>query len=142
MVIPRLVSQALAGRPLTVYGDGEQQRCFCHVVDTIEALASMAEVEEAYGRVFNVGSKEETTIYALAERIIDLANSNSEIVLVPYEEAYVAGFEDMNRRIPDLSRINELIGWQPTRKLDDILSDVLNLSASPAGSIPVAGLGE
>jgi UDP-glucose 4-epimerase len=137
MVIPRLVSQALSGRPLTVYGDGQQQRCFCHVADTIEALAGMAEVEGAYGRVFNVGSQEETTIYALAERIIDLTNSNSEIVLVPYEEAYVTGFEDMNRRIPDLARIEEIMGWQPTRKLDEILSDVMNFTKSPTGSIPV-----
>jgi UDP-glucose 4-epimerase len=137
MVIPRLVSQALSGRPLTVYGDGQQQRCFCHVSDTIEALAGMAEVEGAYGRVFNVGSQEETTIQALAERILDQTNSDSEIVFVPYEEAYVQGFEDMNRRIPDLTRINEATGWEPNRKLDEILSDVINYTKAPAGYIPV-----
>lgn len=138
MVIPRLISQALSGRPLTVYGDGQQQRCFCHVADTVEALVGMAEVEAAYGRVFNVGSQEETTIHALAERIIELANSNSEIVLVPYEEAYVAGFEDMNRRIPDITRVNELIGWEPTRSLDEILSDVMNFGRTPNGSSQAA----
>jgi len=138
MVIPRLVSQALSGRPLTVYGDGQQRRCFCHVSDTIDALFDMAEVEGAYGRVFNVGSQEETTIYALAERIINLTNSNSDIVLLPYEEAFAQGFEDMNRRIPDLTRVQEIIGWQPKRKLDEILLDVVSYTKASVGSVPIA----
>ncbi len=138
MVIPRFVSQALAGRPLTVYGDGQQQRCFCHVQDSIEALAEMAEVESAYGRVFNVGSQEETTIYDLARRIIDRTNSDSDIVMVPYEEAYEHGFEDMNRRIPDLTRINDVIGWRPQYMLDEILSDVIDFTKSPSGPVSVA----
>jgi len=125
MVIPRLVSQALSGRPLTVYGDGQQRRCFCHVADTVEALAGMAEAEEAYGRVFNVGSQEEISIYDLAERIIEHTNSDSEIVFVPYEEAYDRGFEDMERRIPDLTRIGEMLGWNTTRNLDQIITDVV-----------------
>lgn len=137
MVIPRLVTQALSGRPLTVYGDGEQQRCFCHVQDTIGALAGMAEVESAYGQVFNVGSQEEISINDLARRIIDRTNSSSEIVMVPYEEAYEQGFEDMQRRIPDLTRIGEALGWQPARKLDEILTDVIEYTQSPTGSVPV-----
>lgn len=137
MVIPRLVSQALAGLPLTVYGDGQQKRCFCHVADTVGALAGMAEVESAYGSVFNVGSQEETSIYDLARRIIDLTNSDSEIVLVPYEEAYEQGFEDMERRVPDLARIEAAMGWKPNRKLDEILSDVIDFTRSPAPSLSV-----
>lgn len=125
MVIPRLVSQALSGRPLTVYGDGQQRRCFCHVADTVEALAGMAEAEGAYGRVFNVGSQEEISIFDLAERIIEHTNSDSEIVFVPYEEAYERGFEDMERRIPDLTRIGEMLGWNTTRNLDQIITDVV-----------------
>lgn len=124
MVIPRLVSQALSGRPLTVYGDGQQQRCFCHVADTVEALAGMAETDDAYGRVFNVGSQEEVSILDLAHRITERTNSSSEIVFVPYEEAYQRGFEDMERRIPDLTRVGEKLGWRPTRDLNEIIDDV------------------
>ena len=139
MVIPRLVSQALTGRSLTVYGDGQQQRCFCHVHDTIRAMADMAEVNpDAYGRVFNVGSQEETTIYALAERIIELTNSDSEIVLLPYEEAYARGFEDMDRRIPDLTQITETIDWKPERKLDEIILDVVDFTKSSFDPVSAA----
>lgn len=134
MVIPRLVSQALAGDPLTVYGDGRQRRCFCHVEDTVGALVDMAGVDSAYGRVFNVGSQQEVSIYDLARRILDLTGSDSEIVFVPYAEAYDSGFEDMERRIPDLRRIEEIIGWQPRHDLDDILIDVIDSVRRSDGS--------
>ncbi len=125
MVIPRFVSQAMASEPLTVYGDGRQRRCFCHVSDTVEALASMAGVEAAYGQVFNVGSQEEISISDLAVRVIERIGSDSEAVLVPYDEAYEEGFEDMERRIPDLTRVEAMIGWRPKRDLDEILTDVI-----------------
>ena len=124
MVIPRLVSQALRGTPLTVYGSGNQTRCFCHVSDVVEALLGMVEVPEAEGQVFNVGSREEVSIRELAERVRSLTGSSSEIVLVPYDEAYEAGFEDMQRRRPDTSKIHGLLGWSPTRNLDDIVLSV------------------
>jgi len=125
MVIPRLVRQALAGEPLTVHGDGTQKRCFCHVRDVVVALADLMEHEGAYGEVFNIGSSEEISIRELAERIIAATGSGSEIRLVPYEEAYGQGFEDMQRRIPDTTKINSLTGWAPQRTLDDILADVI-----------------
>jgi UDP-glucose 4-epimerase len=138
MVLPRFVSQALAGQPLTVYGDGNQRRCFCHVADSVDALVRIADVESAYGGVFNVGSQEETSIYELARRVIELSGSDSEIVYVPYEEAYEEGFEDMERRIPDLRRVEEQIGWGPTHKLDEIIQDVIKATRVPASPIPTA----
>lgn len=126
MVIPRLVSQALSGQSLTVYGDGMQRRCFCHVSDTVEALVEMAKLENAFGRVFNVGSQEEISIIDLAQRIIDRTGSDSEIVFVPYEEVYKRGFEDMERRIPNLTRIGDAIGWRTSRDLNDIIDDVVD----------------
>jgi UDP-glucose 4-epimerase len=130
MVVPSLVRQALAGQPLTVYGDGTQRRCFCHVSDVVKALADVMEREEAYGEVFNVGSTEEITIHGLAERVRDLVGAASEIVLVPYEEAYEAGFEDMHRRIPDIAKIDALLGWAPTKTLDETLVDVIEFERS------------
>jgi UDP-glucose 4-epimerase len=125
MVVPRLTRQALAGEPLTVYGTGEQQRCFCHVSDVVRALADIAVCEDAYGEVFNVGATEEISIRALAKKIIEAVGSDSEISLIPYDEAYELGFEDMHRRIPDTSKVNALIGWQPSRSLDEIIADVI-----------------
>lgn len=125
MVVPRLVRQALACEPLTVYGDGTQQRCFCHVADAVRALVELMGREGAYGGVFNVGSTEEVSIQGLAERVIALTGSDSEIELVPYEEAYAPGFEDMPRRVPDTTRIRGLCGWAPERGLDAILRDVI-----------------
>ena len=125
MVIPRLVRQALRGKPMTVYGIGEQTRCFCHVSDVVEALLGLVDATEAEGQVFNVGSREEISILGLAERVRSLTGSSSEIVLVPYDEAYESGFEDMQRRRPDTSKINALLGWQPTRDLDDIITSVV-----------------
>jgi UDP-glucose 4-epimerase len=124
MVVPRLVRQAMANQTLTVYGDGTQRRCFGHVSDVVDALDRLMLEERAYGEVVNVGSTEETTIYELAERIVERVGSDSDIGLVPYEEAYESGFEDMYRRIPDISKIHDLIGWEPTRSLDVIIDDV------------------
>jgi UDP-glucose 4-epimerase len=125
MVVPRLVGQALAGEPLTVYGDGRQTRCFCHVADVVGALFALATEERAYGNVFNVGTSTEISIHELAELIIDVTNSNSEISLIPYGEAYGEGFEDMYRRVPDTTKVRELIGWRPTRTLEDVIQDVV-----------------
>jgi UDP-glucose 4-epimerase len=136
MVVPRFVSQALAGFPLTVYGDGKQRRCFCHVADAVDALVRIADVESAYGEVFNVGSQEEISIGDLARRVIELSDSDSDVVYVPYEEAYEEGFEDMERRIPDLTRIHERTGWQPARSLDEIIGDVVAAARVPASPIP------
>jgi nucleoside-diphosphate-sugar epimerase len=126
MVIPNFVTQALAGRPLTVFGDGTQRRCFCHVSDVVRALADLMERDGVYGEVFNIGSQDEVEILALAHRVKEATGSSSEIRLVPYDEAYEEGFEDMQRRIPDTTRIRERIGWEPTKSLDEILADVVD----------------
>jgi UDP-glucose 4-epimerase len=125
MVVPRLVSQALAGEPLTVYGDGRQTRCFCHVADVVQALFSLATEERAYGNVFNVGATAEISILDLAHLIIDVTGSRSEISLIPYDEAYGEGFEDMYRRVPDTTKVRELIDWHPARSLQDVVRDVV-----------------
>ena len=125
MVIPRLVQQALRDEPLTVYGDGTQTRCFCHVGDVVQALIGLAAQQLDAERVFNVGSTEEISIMDLAGRILKLTDSRSPIRLIPFGEAYAPGFEDMQRRVPDISRIQKLIGWRPTRSLDDILRSVI-----------------
>jgi nucleoside-diphosphate-sugar epimerase len=126
MVIPNFVTQALADRPLTVYGDGTQRRCFCHVADVVRALADLMRREDVYGEVFNIGSDSEIEIRQLAERVVDMTGSPSEITLVPYDVAYEKGFEDMQRRRPDTTKIYERIGWRPTRSLDEILADVID----------------
>ena len=125
MVIPRFVAQALAGEPLTVYGDGTQTRCFAHVSDIVGALALLMETPKARGEVFNIGNDEEVSILDLAHRVRSLTGSRGPIRLVPYGEAYTAGFEDMVRRVPDLTKVRSLIGFKPTRDLDQILADVL-----------------
>jgi UDP-glucose 4-epimerase len=121
MVIPNLARQAVAGRPLSVHGDGSQTRCFCHVADVVGALVRLLDEPGAVGQVFNVGSQDEISIFDLAHRIIDRAGSPSRVQLVSYEAAYPTGFEDMRRRVPDITKVKELIGWEPTRSLDDIL---------------------
>jgi UDP-glucose 4-epimerase len=131
MVVPSFVRQALAGEPLTVHGDGQQRRCFCHVVDVVRAMADLMGTDEGVGEVFNIGSTEEITILGLAERVREICRSDSEIRLVPYEEAYEAGFEDMRRRVPDITKIGELLGWRPTRSLDGILEDVIESQKAP-----------
>ncbi len=125
MVVPNFVRQALADQPITVYGDGSQQRCFCHVSDVVRALADLMHRDDVYGEIFNIGSDEEISINDLAERVRDSCKSRSEIVRISYDDAYEEGFEDMVRRIPDLVKIRETLGWQPTRDLDHILTDVI-----------------
>jgi UDP-glucose 4-epimerase len=126
MVIPNFVKQALAGRPLTVYGDGKQSRCFGFVGDVIGALIGLMDHPDAVGQVFNIGSTEEVSIVALAERIKKLTDSPSEITFVPYDEAYEEGFEDMPRRVPDITKVSGLVGFKPTMTLDDILQTVID----------------
>ncbi len=126
MVIPTLVRQALAGRPLTVYGSGKQTRCFGFVGDVVGALVKLMDHEKAVGEVFNIGSDQEISISNLAERIKKLTRSESEIVFIPYDEAYEEGFEDMPRRVPDIKKIAALVGYAPKTDLDGILQQVIS----------------
>lgn len=126
MVVPRLVDQALRNVPLTVYGTGEQTRCFGHVADISQAIVQLLDAKAAEGEVFNVGSRDEVSIKDLASRIIQVTGSSSEIVFVPYEEAYEVGFEDMQRRRPDTSKIRTLLGWEPKKNLDFIIRDLVD----------------
>lgn len=130
MVIPNLVDQALTGRPLTVFGDGTQSRCFTHVSDVVGALMKLIEHPQAVGEVYNIGSTTEVTIGQLAERIKTLTASSSPIVRIPYEEAYEGGFEDMQRRVPDIAKIGALIGYRPTHSLEEILQSVIDFRRS------------
>lgn len=125
MVVPRFVRQALKGKPLEVYGDGQQSRCFGHVADVVRAVAQLAEHPNAIGQVFNIGSTEEVSIHELAHRVIDLTDSASEIQYIPYDQAYAPGFEDMRRRVPSIEKIRRLIGFQPTYSLNQILESVI-----------------
>lgn len=125
MVIPRLVDQALHGEPLTVHGDGSQTRCFCHVREAVEAIVALAEHPGARGDVFNIGNPEEVSIRDLALRVIELTRSPSRLEFVPYAQAYPDGFEDMRRRVPDVSRARELVGFRPRLGLDSILRGVI-----------------
>ncbi len=126
MVVPTFVRQALAGQPITVFGDGTQSRSFTYVGDVVDALIALAQEPRAIGEVFNVGNSGEVTIQALAEQIRDMTGSTSPIHLVPYDEAYEAGFEDMPRRVPDISKIQALIGYEPKLALDAILRRVVD----------------
>jgi len=126
MVVPTFVKQALTGRPITIHGDGSQSRCFTDVGDVVSALVGLMDHPAAVGEVFNVGSQEEVTILDLAERVRKLTGSDSEIVRIPYEQAYGDGFEDMPRRVPDISKIHGLIGYQPRKSLDQILQGVID----------------
>ena len=126
MVIPNFVRQALAGQPITVHGDGSQTRSFCHVRDVVGALMRLMDEPRAVGEVFNVGNSQEISIMALAERVRASTGSRSTIVTIPYDQAYESGFEDMPRRVPDLSKIGALIGYEPRTDLDAILADVID----------------
>jgi UDP-glucose 4-epimerase len=126
MVIPNFVRQALAGEPVTVFGDGTQSRSFTHVTDVVEALLKLVNEPKAIGQVINIGNMQEVTIQKLAERVIELSGSKSTIKFIPYDEAYESGFEDMPRRVPDLSKISALIGYQTQHALDDILVQVID----------------
>lgn len=140
MVVPTFVRQALAGEPITVHGDGEQRRCFCHVDDVVRAMADLMEAEEAVGEVFNIGSSDEVTMLELAERARGATESQSEICLVPYEEAYAPGFEDMRRRVPDTTKIRSLLHWQPSRNLDQILADIVEYQRTESTSLALHGV--
>jgi UDP-glucose 4-epimerase len=124
MVVPNFVKSAVRGEPLVVHGDGGQSRCFGHVLDVVEGLTKVIETPACFGQVINIGNAEEITIKQLAEKAIALTGSRSEIKYIPYEEAYGEGFEDMRRRVPSLEKAKRLVGYQPTRTLDEIINDV------------------
>jgi UDP-glucose 4-epimerase len=124
MVLPRFVQAALNNEPITIYGDGSQSRVFCHVQDAVKAILTLAATDSTIGDVFNVGGVGETTVKALAEKIIERTNSTSTITYTPYEDAYPAGFEDMQRRVPDITKIKKTINWSPANILDSIIDDV------------------
>jgi UDP-glucose 4-epimerase len=133
MVIPTFVKQALAGRPITVYGNGKQTRCFGFVGDIVGALIKLMDRSDSVGEVYNIGSNEEISIFQLAEKVKELTNSSSEIVFIPYDEAYEEGFEDMPRRVPDITKINQLVGFRPEMTLEGILQSVISFqSGRPA----------
>lgn len=124
MVVPRFIQSAIKNEPITIYGDGTQSRVFCHVQDAVRAILTLAAEDSTIGEVFNIGGIGETTIKQLAERILALTNSKSEITYTPYERAYTVGYEDMQRRVPDISKIKNKIGWSPENDLDSIIDDV------------------
>jgi UDP-glucose 4-epimerase len=124
MVVPRFVKSALANEPITIYGDGTQTRCFAHVYDVIDAVIAIAFADNTIGKVINIGNDFEISINGLAQKIIAETGSKSEIVYVPYQQAYGDGFEDMERRVPNIDLANELVGWKPKRDLTTIISDI------------------
>lgn len=126
MVLPRFVQAALAGKPIRVYGDGEQSRCFGNVYNVVEAIYRLSESPAAIGQVVNIGSQEEVSILELAKRVKARAGSDSEIVFVPYEQAYDSGFEDFRRRVPSISKIQSMIGWEPTTRLDETIDQIIH----------------
>lgn len=126
MVLPRFVQAALRDEPLKVYGDGQQTRCFCNVRDVVEAIYALSETPQAIGQVYNIGSQEEVTIGELAERVRSRSKSASEIQLIPYEQAYEAGFEDFRRRVPSLEKIQGTVEWEPTTSLDDTIDQIIH----------------
>ncbi len=136
MVIPTFVRQALAGRPITVYGNGKQTRCFGYVGDVVGALIKLMDRSDSVGQVYNIGSSEEISILQLAEKVKELTNSESEIVLVPYDEAYEEGFEDMPRRVPDTTKINQLVGFRAEMTLEGILKSVISFHSGRLSSHP------
>jgi UDP-glucose 4-epimerase len=124
MVVPRFVSAALKNEPLSVYGSGDQIRCFCHVDDAVRALLLVMDSDNAVGEVFNVGNNQQVTIMDLAKKVIELTGSSSTIEKITYEKAYPEGFEDMQRRVPDISKIKKVLGWTPEINLDQIIKDI------------------
>jgi UDP-glucose 4-epimerase len=124
MVLPRFVQSALKNEPITIYGDGTQSRVFCHVADAVRAILTIAKTDSTIGEVYNIGGVGETTIKQLAEKIIELTKSTSAITYTPYDQAYTAGYEDMQRRVPDITKIKNAIGWSPETTLDSIIDDV------------------
>jgi UDP-glucose 4-epimerase len=124
MVVPRFVHAALKNEPVTIYGDGTQSRVFCHVADAVAAIAAIAQTDSTIGDVYNVGGNGEVTINQLAEQVLEVTNSSSEITYTPYSDAYPAGFEDIQRRVPDISKVKSAINWGPTKDLKQIISDI------------------
>jgi UDP-glucose 4-epimerase len=124
MVVPRFVSAAVSGTALSVYGSGEQIRCFCHVADAVRALLLVMDSDKAIGEVFNVGNNQQISIMDLAKKVIEVTGSSSSIEMVAYEKAYPAGFEDMERRVPDISKIERVLGWKPQIGLEQIIKDI------------------
>jgi len=135
MVVPRFIRQALRNEPVTVYGDGNQTRCFTYVGDVVKSIIALTETEQAWGDVYNVGRNAEISISDLAGRVIELTGSSSEIVYVPYEEAYASGFEDMRRRVPDVSKLRETIGYAPDTPLDEALRRIITVHPSSAAPV-------
>jgi len=125
MVVPRFIQSALKNEPITIYGDGSQSRVFCHVDDAVKAILTLANTDSAIGEVYNIGGVGETTIKQLADKIIERTKSTSKITFTPYDDAYPAGYEDMQRRVPDTTKIKSSIGWSPLNSLDDIIDDVV-----------------
>jgi UDP-glucose 4-epimerase len=124
MVLPRFVQSALNNEPISIYGDGTQSRVFCHVLDAVDAVLKIAKDDKTIGEVFNIGGEGETTIQQLAEKIIANTKSQSSLTFTPYNQAYPAGFEDMQRRVPDITKAKNALNWKPERNLDQIISDV------------------
>ena len=124
MVVPRFVSAALKNEPLSVYGSGDQIRCFCHVTDAVKALLLVMDSDKAVGQVFNVGNNSQISIMELAKKVIEITGSKSSIEKIAYEKAYPEGFEDMQRRVPDISKIKQVLGWEPKINLDQIIKDI------------------
>jgi UDP-glucose 4-epimerase len=124
MVVPRFVSAALKNEPLSVYGSGDQIRCFCHVTDAVKALLLVMDSDKAVGQVFNIGNNSQISIMGLAKKVIEITGSKSSIEKIAYEQAYPEGFEDMQRRVPDISKIKQVLGWEPEINLDQIIKDI------------------
>lgn len=141
MVIPRFVRQARDDRPITVHGDGSQQRCFCHVADTVRALIGLIDCPAAVGEVINIGSQEEVSIEELALRVAAQAGSTAGLEHISHREVYGEGFEDIDRRVPDISKIKRLIGWEPQRDLNMILAEAMNEASGRAPSAPLDSVG-
>jgi UDP-glucose 4-epimerase len=124
MVVPRFIQAAIKNEPITIYGDGTQSRVFCHVADAVRAILTIANTDSTIGEVYNIGGIGETSIKQLAEKIIQSTKSTSAITYTPYDQAYTSGYEDMQRRVPDITKIKNAIGWSPENTLDSIISDV------------------
>jgi UDP-glucose 4-epimerase len=124
MVLPRFVSAALKNEPLSVYGTGDQIRCFCHIDDAVKALVLVMDSDKTVGEVYNVGNNQQISIIELAKKVIELTGSSSSIEKIAYEKAYPEGFEDMQRRVPDISKIRRVLGWAPEINLDQIIKDI------------------
>jgi len=134
MVVPRFVQRAIAGDNLLVYGDGSQSRCFLHIADAVAAILAICEQPDATGRAFNIGNPDPITILELARRVVQLTGSGSEISLMPYEQAYGEGFEELGKRSPDITAVSELTGWRPKRALDEALLDVVAFQREQANA--------